>query len=114
MSIFSLWLNRQLEREKLNYSGLASLIGVRPNTARAWALGESEPSPENCQKIARLFHIDLADIYRLLGWLPEEKEELTEARKRIIHKILDLDEDDLSVAEAIVDSLEERREESRE
>jgi len=106
---FSRWLQDRLAERNLNYSGLASLVGVRPNSARAWAIGQSEPSPRRCQSLAKLFHVQPEDIYRLLGWLPTANRQLPESKRRLINKVLSLPDTDLECCEALVDHYLQRQ-----
>lgn len=57
MEDFAAWLNKELRRRDLNYSGLASLVGVRANTARSWAIGSAIPSPKNVLRLAEAFSV---------------------------------------------------------
>jgi len=106
-SRFSAWLQAQLDREDLNYTSLAQLVGVQPNSARAWAIGQSEPSPENCLTIARRFHVEPEYLYRLLGWLPEAKESLPESKKRLINRIMEIPPQYDAFCEGLIQLLEE-------
>jgi transcriptional regulator with XRE-family HTH domain len=103
---FSAYLQKHLDRERLNYSSLAHIIGVGPNTARAWCIGQSEPSPEHVLKLAKTLRVDPAEMHRLLGWLPQEGELKDSAAEMIAQKITQLAPGDREVVEALVRRLE--------
>jgi transcriptional regulator with XRE-family HTH domain len=111
---FSAWLSEQLSREKLNYTSLAHLADVSPNTARAWCIGESAPSPEAVLSLAKTLHVDPLVMYRLLEWLPANGELKDDAAERLARKITQLPPGDRESAEAFVDHLEARQRAARE
>ena len=111
---FSEYLQRLIDRERLNYSGLAHLAGVGPNTARAWCIGESTPSPENVAVLARVLRADPLEMYRLLGWLPRNEEATDDVADRLARKITQLAPGDREVVESLVDRLEERQRSTQE
>jgi transcriptional regulator with XRE-family HTH domain len=100
---FSRWLDRERGRANLNYTGLGELVGVKPNTARAWCIGESEPTPANVQALAEVLHSDVTYLFRLLGWLPDEDTAPTEAHRRVIAKLRQLSEEKIAQVEDQVD-----------
>jgi len=106
---FSAWLSERLSRENLNYTSLAHLVDVSPNTARAWCIGESTPSPEAVLSLAKTLHVDPLVMYRLLDWLPANGELKDDAAERLARKITQLPPGDRESAEAFVDHLEARR-----
>lgn len=110
---FSAWLDRVRKRRDLNYTGLAALAGVGPNTARAWCLGLSEPTPDNVKTLAAVFSVSVRHLYELLDWLPSEEEapdygRASEVKHRIVEQILQAHDDDLDTIEQVVDALLER------
>jgi len=109
-SRFSAWLQAQLDREDLNYTSLAQLVGVQPNSARAWAIGQSEPSPQNCLAIAQRFHADPEHLYRLLGWLPAREDTLPESKRRILNRLKEIPPEYDALCERLIDSILELRE----
>lgn len=114
MSRFTDWLETEMARANLNYSGLAALVHVKPNSARAWAIGESLPKPENCQQLARVFRTSLEDIYQMLGWLPMGDSEVSVTQRRLAHKSQRLNETNASYTEALVDAMLDDQESARE
>lgn len=108
-SRFSQWLDRERQRAHLNYSGLASQINVGPNTARAWCIGESEPSPENVQALARVFRVDVLYLFEVLGWLPESSSEWTPDQRRVIAKLAQVPADRWADLEDQVDLILRRQ-----
>ena len=71
MERFAAWFRKELFRRHMNYSDVATILGVQPNTPRAWALGSNEPTLRHVQSLARAFDADLEMLFRLLGWLPQ-------------------------------------------
>ena len=99
---FGQWLEQQMQDENLNYSGLAALFNVKPNTARSWVLGDNEPSKKNLEQIGARFRVSMDFIYELLGRIPPDTEDpedirrmkaklvnLTESRRRMVERLTD-------------------------
>lgn len=110
---FATWLQERLAEEGLNYTSLGHLTGVGPNTARAWCIGESKPSPERVLTLARVLHADPVVMYRLLGWLPRDGELKADSADRLARKITQLPAGDREVVESVVDQLEARQREAQ-
>jgi len=110
---FSTWLKEQLKQEDLNYTSLAHLVDVNPNTARAWCIGQSTPEPERVLQLARVLHADPQVMHRLLGWLPQDGELKNDASERLARKISQLLPAHRQVVESLVDQLEARQREAQ-
>lgn len=107
---FARWLQRQIDRrDDLNVSGLAAKLHLNHTSVLAWLSGETEPSTANIRKLAREFHVDVADVYRALGRLPQSGEELPADFKRLLKKAQSLAPEDQLMLEAIVDQLLQHR-----
>ncbi len=100
MASFGRWLERQMEREDLNLSGLAAKLGLSHTSVRAWIVGIAEPSAENIPRLARVLHVSIEDVYRALGRLSAKPESDTIAR--IEAMLPQIRESDLPLVESLV------------
>lgn len=54
MASFGRWLERQMDREDLNLTGLAAKLGLSHTSVRAWIIGKAEPSAIRSVSIERV------------------------------------------------------------
>lgn len=66
---FQDWLTQQMKSYDLNQTGLALKLGVSQSVVSSWLRGLYTPSPENCRKLAQLFHVAPEDIFKLVGYM---------------------------------------------
>ena len=100
---FSRWLTGQMGKRDMNYTGLAHLLRVKPNTARAWCIAESEPSGPHLRRIAEIFSVDPKVVFRLVDWLPSEAEEAPANVERLAPGIRQLSDEQVAILEAMID-----------
>ncbi len=100
---FSRWLTDQMSKRDVNYTGMAHLLRVKPNTARAWCIGESEPSGPHLRRIAEIFSVDPKLLFRLVDWLPSEAEEAHANVERLAPGIRQLSDEQVAILEVMID-----------
>jgi hypothetical protein len=106
---FVRWLLDQMHRANLNQTGLAKTVKRETSTISDW-VGGAIPSSRSLATLARTFHVDVRDLYEMLGLVPPGVADLPRDTKRLIKKLQELPDSDLESIEALVDSLLARQE----
>ena len=102
------WLVTVMRRRNLNNSGLGQLVGVKPNTARAWVEMGTQPRPENVRALAVAFDANILYLYQLLGWLRSEDvpgPEISPRHRSLVEKALRVSDAELPLAEEQIDAI---------
>jgi len=73
--IFSEWLQEQMDGRNLTQADLAKATGLT-RTAISSYLNQrrTKPDPEALLAIAKVFHVDPINLFRIVGLLPNERE----------------------------------------
>ena len=74
VSSFGRWLEVQIERRDLNWSGLAALLRVNHASVFAWKTGKTEPSRNNIRRLATTLHVPIEQVYAALGRIPSDQD----------------------------------------
>lgn len=110
-SRFGMWLERAMQGERIaSQRQLGRLIGRTHATISRWMAGIHIPRPSDIGKLASVLNRSQIEIYEALGLIPTVNPGLSQSKKRLIEKVLALDEGQLPVAEADIDYLLERQE----
>jgi transcriptional regulator with XRE-family HTH domain len=72
------WLRGEIKRQRLSYSELGRRGGIS-HARISQVLAGSKPGPEFCLAVARGLGVDPADVLRLAGYLPSEKDNTHDA-----------------------------------
>ena len=107
-SIFSEWLNGELDRLGWSMNKLASKAGLSSGTLSNIMSGNRQPGPDFCRSIARALQIPEEEVFRRAGLLsPEQaKDPLLE---RANHLLELLPPDDQERVLAIIQTFYERQ-----
>lgn len=68
----SKWINKKLTETGWSMRELARKLDVSPSHISRIANSEINPSPELAKKMALAFSVPPEDVFRLIGWLPEQ------------------------------------------
>ena len=71
MNDFAEWLAERLRRREWNQSDFARRTGFTTGTVSRWLRNERTPDPASCDIIADVLHMDVAEVLRHAGHLPD-------------------------------------------
>lgn len=96
------YLREAIDRRGITASQLSAYIDVSHVTVGRWIKGEDVPSPENCRKLARYFHIPEDRLLSIAG----HRSEAAEAPPRIPYtELLRRAEEEMPVAIPVVEQI---------
>ena len=80
----------KLRREELNLDqiGLARALGVQQQTVSKWEQGKTVPKPRRIRQLAQLLQVDVPDLMRYAGYLPDEEPAEVQAQDPL-HQLLE-------------------------
>jgi Plasmid maintenance system antidote protein len=83
------WLQNELHARNWSQSELARVSGLHRAIVSKIILGESKPTPETLEAIAKAFKLPPEQVYRVAGILPQVAA-LDQDAERIVHEVGDL------------------------
>jgi len=98
---FGLWLDNQIQKLGTNKTGLAHMLGLTQSCVSQWVSGATRPSDRNCRKLARVLHVNLGDIHRALGRVPQDESEWPEPIRRLAYLLVDAPEEHVALCERL-------------
>jgi transcriptional regulator with XRE-family HTH domain len=66
------WINKKLEETGWSIRELARRVDVSPSHISRIANSEINPSPELAKRMALAFSVSPEEVFKLIGWLPEQ------------------------------------------
>ena len=112
MSSFSENLRYLRKRADMTQPELAQKLGISRSTISMYELGSREPNFETLEAIADFFNVDMN---YLTGTEPEKNEsaafisdELSEAKRKLIQRILTLSDDQIDLLDRLADAVLDR------
>ena len=112
MSSFSENLRYLRKRADMTQPELAQKLGISRSTISMYELGSREPNFETLEAIADFFNVDMN---YLTGTDPEKNEsaafisdELSEAKRKLIQRILTLSDDQIELLDRLADAVLDR------
>lgn len=71
MSIFGDFVKLRREELGLDQAGLAQQLGVNQQTVSKWEQAKAVPRPQRIHRLAEVLRVDVADLMRYAGFLPD-------------------------------------------
>ncbi len=71
MSMFGDFVKLRREELRMDQVGLAQLLGVNQQTVSKWEQAMAVPRPRRIRHLAEVLRVDVADLMRHAGYLPE-------------------------------------------
>jgi len=87
VSVFGDFVKLRREELNLDQSGLARLLGVHQQTVSKWEQAKTIPRPQRIRELANVLRVDLADLMRYAGYLPDGEPAEAQADEPI-HQVL--------------------------
>lgn len=107
---FGTWLENLMRLNRVrSQRELGKMIGRTGATISRWMSGKHRPAHDDIRKLARILNVSVLEIYEALGFIATPNPSLSKSKKRLIEKVLALDEGQLRIAEADIDYLLERQ-----
>ena len=76
MNDFIAWLNFETEKQGWSLQQVARRVGVSRIDITRIARGQARPSVDLCQRVALVFDVSPAEVFRHAGFLPSESGEI--------------------------------------
>ncbi|MHB1535082.1 MAG: helix-turn-helix domain-containing protein [Acidimicrobiales bacterium] len=70
MSAFGDFIKVRREELNLDQAGLARSLGVQQQTISKWEQAIAVPKPHRIRRLAELLRVDLSDLLKYAGYLP--------------------------------------------
>jgi len=81
MDNFAIWLDAEMKKRGWSLQLVAGRMGVSHTTMTSIANGHMRPSADFCQRIALVFHVPPAEVFRHAGLLPPDLKEMAVLRE---------------------------------
>lgn len=75
MSVFGDFIKLRREELDLDQVALARELGVQQQTVSKWEQAKTVPRPGRIRELARVLRVDVSDLLRHAGYLPDGSEE---------------------------------------
>ncbi len=88
------------EELSLDQGGLALQLGVHQQTVSKWEQAKAVPPPKRIRELAEVLRVDVSDLMRYAGYLPDDKRAEVEAEEpfhRLMGQVSGLTNDQLIV-----------------
>ncbi len=79
MSVFGDFVKLRREELNLDQSDLARALGVNQQTVSKWEQAQTVPRPHRIREIAEVLRVDVSDLMKYAGYLPEGEPEEVQA-----------------------------------
>jgi transcriptional regulator with XRE-family HTH domain len=100
VSIFGDFVKVRREELSLDQGGLALQLGVHQQTVSKWEQAKAVPPPKRIRELAEVLRVDVSDLMRYAGYLPDDKRAEVEAEEpfhRLMGQVSGLTNDQLIV-----------------
>ena len=100
MSVFGDFVRLRREELDLDQSGLARQLGVNQQTVSRWEVAKAVPRPDRIGRLAEVLRVEVADLMRYAGYLPESKPtgaQADETLRRLLDEVSGLTNEQLVV-----------------
>ena len=71
MSVFGDFVKLRREELRLDQVDLARQVGVNQQTVSKWEQAKAVPRPQRIRKLAEVLRVDVSDLMRYAGYLPD-------------------------------------------
>ena len=71
MSVFGDFVKLRREELRLDQVDLARRLGVNQQTVSKWEQAKAVPRPQRIRKLAEVFRVEVSDLMRYAGYLPD-------------------------------------------
>lgn len=88
MSVFGDFVKLRREELNLDQIALARRLGVQQQTVSKWEQAKTVPRPARIRQLAKVLRVDVSDLMRYAGYLPDDEEERVQA-KDPLHQLLE-------------------------
>jgi transcriptional regulator with XRE-family HTH domain len=98
VSIFGDFVKVRREELSLDQGGLALQLGVHQQTVSKWEQAKAVPPPKRIRELAEVLRVDVSDLMRYAGYLPDDKRAEVEAEEpfhRLMGQVSGLTNDQL-------------------
>ena len=100
MSVFGDFVKLRREELNLDQRGLARELGVQQQTVSKWEQAKVVPRPERIRRLAAVLRVEVADLMKYAGYLPEggtEEQQAEEPFHQLMGQVGRLTNDQLIV-----------------
>lgn len=100
VSIFGDFVKLRREELSLDQGGLALQLGVHQQTVSKWEQAKAVPPPKRIRELAEVLRVDVSDLMKYAGYLPDGKPAELEAEEpfhRLMGQVSGLSNDQLIV-----------------
>lgn len=87
MSVFGDFVKLRREELNLDQAGLARQLGVNQQTVSKWEQAKAVPQPQRIRRLAEVLRVDVSDLMRYAGYLPDAEPVDVQAREPF-HQLL--------------------------
>ena len=87
MSVFGDFVKLRREELSLDQAGLARQLGVNQQTISKWEQAKAVPQPQRIRRLAEVLRVDVSDLMRYAGYLPDAEPVDVQAREPF-HQLL--------------------------
>jgi transcriptional regulator with XRE-family HTH domain len=87
MSVFGDFVKLRREELSLDQVALAQQVGVNQQTVSKWEQAKAVPRPQRIRRLAEVLRVDLSDLMRYAGYLPDA-ETVDAQAKEPFHQLL--------------------------
>ena len=87
MSVFADFVKLRREELNLDQIALARQLGVQQQTVSKWEQAKTVPKPARIRQLAKVLRVDVSDLMRYAGYLPDEEERVQAADP--LHQLLE-------------------------
>ena len=88
MSVFGDFVRLRREELNLDQIALARELGVQQQTVSKWEQAKTVPKPRRIRQLAKVLGVDISDLMRYAGYLPDEESEEVQAQDPL-HQLLE-------------------------
>ena len=88
MAVFADFVKLRREELNLDQAALARELGVQQQTVSKWEQAKTVPKPGRIRELARVLRVDVSDLMRYAGYLPDDQGEEAQAEDPL-HRLLE-------------------------
>ncbi|MFN2506598.1 MAG: helix-turn-helix domain-containing protein [Acidimicrobiales bacterium] len=87
MSVFGDFVKLRREELNLDQAELARALGINQQTVSKWEQAKTVPRPQRIRDVAEVLRVDVSDLMKYAGYLPDGEPEEVQAEEPI-HQLL--------------------------